>query len=214
MKPRRLLPAALFAALLLPAAAADAKAPSCTRDGFSLEQASGKVRIVTKTLKTNGVNETRREAVSACWTGTGKRFRIATERDFGDDLRSSTRVEIVDERYVGVVETGEGGVSIGVTAAVFDARRAKRLHTSSNRCAADDDDFRGPDDAVFLPKGGMAFTCGPLWLFRNAGQKTATELEPAGAGARSLGLAYGSDSFIDRLYWTLANGTIKSLDLT
>jgi len=135
MKPRRLLPAALFAALLLPAAAADAKAPSCTRDGFSLEQASGKVRIVTKTLKTNGVNETRREAVSACWTGTGKRFRIATERDFGDDLRSSTRVEIVDERYVGVVETGEGGVSIGVTAAIFDARKAKRLHTSTNRCA-------------------------------------------------------------------------------
>jgi len=214
MKPRRLLPAALFAALLLPAAAADAKAPSCTRDGFSLEQASGKVRIVTKTLKTNGVNETRREAVSACWTGTGKRFRIATERDFGDDLRSSTRVEIVDERYVGVVETGEGGVSIGVTAAIFDARKAKRLHTSTNRCAADDDDFRGPDDAVFLPKGGMVFTCGALWLFKDAAQKTATQLEPATANPRSLGLAYGSDSFIDRLYWTLGDGTIKSLDLS
>ena len=70
MTPRRLIPAALFAALLLPAAVADAKTPSCTRDGFSLEQASGKVRIVTKDLKTNGVNETRREAVSACWTGT------------------------------------------------------------------------------------------------------------------------------------------------
>ena len=214
MKPRRLLPAALFAALLLPAAAADAKAPSCTRDGFSLEQASGKVRIVTKDLKTNGVNEMRREAVSACWTSTGNRFRIATERDFGDDLRTSTRVEIVDERYVGIVETGEGGVSIGVTAAVFDARKAKRLHSSSPLCDADDDDFRGPDDVVFLPKGGMAFTCGPLWLFKTGSQKTPTELEPATARARSLGLAYGSDSFIDRLYWTLGDGSIKSLDLS
>ena len=214
MSPRRFLPAALFAALLLPAVAADAKAPSCTRGGFSLEQASGKVRIVTKDLETNGVNETRREAVSACWTSTGKRFRIATERDFGDDLRTSTRVEIVDERYVGIVETGEGGVSIGVTASIFDARKAKRLHSSSPRCDADDDDFRGPDDVVFLPKGGMAFTCGPLWLFKTGSQKTATQLEPATAGPRSLGLAYGSDSFIDRLYWTLNDGTIRSLDLS
>ena len=214
MTPRRLIPAALLAALLLPAAVADAKAPSCTRGGFALEQASGKVRIVTRALKTESPQQTRREAVSACWAATGKRFRIATEKDFGDDLRTSTRVEIVDERYVGIVETGEGGVSIGVTAAVFDARKAKRLHSSSPRCDADDDDFRGPDDVVFLPKGGMAFTCGPLWLFKTGSQDTPTELEPATARARSLGLAYGSDSFIDRLYWTLGDGTIKSRDLT
>ena len=213
MSPRRLISAALFAALLLPAAAADARAPSCTRDGFRLEQATGKVRIVTKNLKTNGVNETRREAVSACWTATGKRFRIATERDFGDDLHSSTRVEIVDERYVGIVETGEGGVSIGVTAAVFDARKAKRLHSTSPKCDAGTDDFVGPDDVVFLPKGGMAFTCGPLWFFRNAAQQSATQLEPAAANPRSLGLAHGSDSFSDVLYWTLADGTTKSLTL-
>jgi hypothetical protein len=212
---RRILPAAaLVAALLLPAAAAGAKAPSCTRDGAKLEEASGNVRVVRRELETQSASETRREAVSACWAPTGKRFRIATERDFGDDLRSSTRVEIADERYVGVVLTGEGGVSIGVTASVFDARKATRLHSSSPRCDADDDDFRGPDDVVFLPKGGMAFTCGPLWFFRNAGQRTATQLEPAGAGARSLGLAYGSDSFIDRLYWTLGDGAVKSLDLS
>jgi len=60
----------------------------------------------------------------------------------------------------------------------------------------------------------MAFTCDPLWLFKTGSQKTPTELEPATARARSLGLAYGSDSFIDRLYWTLGDGTIKSLDLT
>ena len=60
----------------------------------------------------------------------------------------------------------------------------------------------------------MAFTCGPLWFFRNAAQKSATQLEPATANARSLGLAYGSDSFVDRLYWTLGEGTIESLDLS
>jgi hypothetical protein len=214
MSPRRFLSAALFVALLVPAAAADAEAPSCTRGGFALEQASGKVRIVTKDLKTQSANETRREAVSACWTSTGRRFRIATERDFGDDLRTSTRVEIVDERYVGIVETGEGGVSIGVTASIFDARKAKRLHSSSPKCDADDDDFRGPDDVVFLPKGGMAFTCGPLWFFKTGSQKRATQLEPAAAAPRSLALAHGSDSFIDRLYWTLGDGTAKSLDLS
>ncbi len=212
MTPRSFAVPALLAALLLPAAVADAKPPSCIRGGATLEQASGNVRVVRRGLKTNGVNETRRDGLSACWAPTGKRFRIATERDFGDDLRSSTRIEIVDERYVGVVLTGEGGVSIGVTASVFDARKAKRLHRS-RKCDADDDDFRGPDDVVFLPKGGMVFACGPLWFFRNAAQKTATQLEPASAGARSLGLAHGSDSFIDRLYWTLGDGTIKSLDL-
>ena len=211
---RRILPAALVAMLLIPAAAADAKAPSCTRGGATLEEASGNVRVVRRELKTQSSSETRREGLIACWAPTGKRFRIATERDFGDDLRSSTSVEIVDERYVGVVLTGEGGVSIGVSASVFDARKARHLHSSSPRCDADDDDFRGLDDVAFLPKGGMAFTCGPLWLFENAAQKTATMLEPASAGARSLGLAAVSDAFIDVLYWTRADGTVSSRNLT
>jgi hypothetical protein len=213
MTPRPFAVPALLAALLLPAAAADARPPSCTRGGATLEQTSGNVRVVRRDLKTPSVNETRRDGVIACWAPTGRRFRIATERDFGDDLRSSTRIEIVDERYVGVVLTGEGGASIGVTASVFDARKAKRLHRSK-ACDADDDDFRGPDDVVFLPKGGMVFTCGPMWVFRTAGQKEPQMVEPAGSGARSLALAYGSDGFTDRLYWTLGDGTVKSADLT
>jgi hypothetical protein len=211
---RTLIIPTLLAALLLPAAAADAKPPpSCTRGGATLEAASGKVRVVSRKLKTQSTQETRREGISACWAPTGKRFRIATEQDFGDDLRSSTRIDIVGERYVGVVLTGEGGVSIGVTASVFDARKAKRLHRSTV-CDVDDDDFRGPDDVDFLPKGGMAFTCGPLWLFRDAAQKTPAMLEPASARPRSLGLAANSDAFIDRLYWTVEPGVAKSLDLT
>ena len=211
---RRILPAAaLVATLLIPAATADAEAPSCTRGGATLEQASGNVRVVRRELKKTGKFQTRREALSACWAPTGKRFRIATEQDFGDDLRSSTRVDIVDERYVGVVLTGEGGVSIGVTASVFDARQAKRLHRSTV-CDVDDDDFRGPDDVVFLPRGGMAFACGALYLFRTGSSTTPQQLEPVTARARSLALSSHSDSFIDRLYWTLGDGTIKSLDLS
>jgi len=205
--------AALAAALLIPAATADAKPPSCTRGGATLEAASGKVRVVRRELKTQSRQETRREGLSACWAPTGKRFRIATEQDFGDDLRSRTRVEIVAGRYVGVVLTGEGGVSIGVTASVFDARRAKRLHRST-ACDADDDDFRGPDDVVFLPRGGMAFACGALYLFRTASTATPQQLEPVTARARSLALSSHSDSYIDRLYWTLGDGTIKSRDLS
>jgi hypothetical protein len=80
MTPRRSIPAALLAALLLPAAVADAKAPSCTRGGFALEQASGKVRIVTRTLKTESPQQTRREGRQRLLGATGKRFRIAPSR--------------------------------------------------------------------------------------------------------------------------------------
>jgi hypothetical protein len=87
------------------------------------------------------------------------------------------------------------------------------VHTSAIRCKGDDDDFRGPDDVAFLSGGGMAFTCGPLWFFENAAQKAATQLEPATAGAGRLATAGNADSFVDRLYWTLSDGTIKSRDL-
>jgi hypothetical protein len=112
------------------------------------------------------------------------------------------------------VLTGEGGVSIGVTAAVFDARKAKRPALSSPRCDADDDDFRGPDDVVFLPKGGMAFTVRPAVALQERRPEDRDAARAAPAGARSLGPRLRSDSFIDRLYWTLGDGTIKSLDLT
>jgi hypothetical protein len=207
----RLLLAALAAALLLPAAA-EAK-PACTRGGATLEASSGNVRVVRRQLKTQSASETRREALLACWAPTGKRKRVVLEQDFGEDLISRTSVEIVDERYVGIVETGEGGVSIGVVATVWDARKFKRIHTSAIRCRHDDDDFKGPDDVAFLPRGGMAFTCGPLWMFRSAGQKVATMLEPASAGAKQLGVADRADGFFDRLYWTLADGTVKALDV-
>jgi hypothetical protein len=206
---RHALAAAVLGALILPAAA-DAK-PSCTRGGASLEAAGGNVRVVRRHLKPESA--TRRDAIAVCWAPTGKRRRMVLEQDFGDDLRSSTHVEILDERYVGLVETGIGGVSIGVGAYVYDARKLKRVHSSTHACRNDDDDFHGPDDVAFTPSGGMAFTCGPLFLFRNAKQRSATVLEPASAGARQLGVSHLADGFFDRLYWTLADGTVKALDV-
>jgi hypothetical protein len=206
---RHALAAAVLGALILPAAA-EAK-PSCTRGGASLEAASGKVRVVRRHLEPG--TATRRDAIAMCWAPTGKRRRMVIEQDLGDDLQSSTHVEIVDERYVGLVETGIGGVTIGVGAYVYDARKLKRVHSSIKACQPDDDDFEGADDVAFLPRGGMAFTCGPLWLFKNAKQKAATMLEPASAGAKQLAVSHLADGFFDRLYWTLEDGTVKALDV-
>jgi hypothetical protein len=38
-------------------------------------------------------------------------------------------------------------------------------------------------------------------------------LEPASAGAKQLGVSRRADSFSDRLYWTLQDGSAKGLDL-
>ena len=211
MTPRRLLPAVLLAALLVPAAVADAKPPSCTRGGATLEEASGNVRVVRRGLKTNGVNETRRDGLSACWAPTGKRFRVATERDFGDDLRSSSRIEIVDERYVGIVTDFVGGVSESRSAAVWDAKTRRRLH-ASKACDVDQGDFSGVDDVAFLPRGGMAMSCRKLLLFRTGATKTPEQLEAG--GVRSLAVTRHSHFFIARLYWTLEDGAVKFLDLS
>ncbi len=106
-------------------------------------------------------------------------------------------------------------MSIGVTAAVFDARKAKRLHSSSPRCDADDDDFRGPDDVVFLPKGGMAFACGPLWLFRTGEpeDRDRSSSRPPPAPARSASPTAPTASSTASTGRS-ATAPIKSLDLT
>jgi len=211
---RRILPAAaLVATLLIPAATADAEAPSCTRGGATLEQASGNVRVVRRELKKTGKFQTRREALSACWAPTGKRFRIATETDHGDDLITSTDVTILEGRYVGVDILYMGGISESARAFVFDARTQKQRH-NSKICEPDTDDHTGPDDVQFLSGGGMVFICGALWIFRDAAQKAPEMLEPASALPGSLAVAGRSKAFIDRVYWTLGNGTVKSVELS
>jgi hypothetical protein len=202
--------AATILAFALLAPAAQAKSKSCTRGDVGLEAASGKVRVVSRPLKLR-MQETRRVALLACWTTTGKRRRIFEEQDVGEDLITRTRIEIVDERYIGIEAEFEGGASESTTAQVWDAKTRKKLHTSKRCDQLDQGDFSGPDDVEFLPHGGLAFSCGPLWLFKRAGTKAPTQLETA--NVRQIGLsahAFGQDNV---LYWTLNDGTLKSLSL-
>jgi hypothetical protein len=205
----RTLLAALALTLLI-APAAQAKTPSCTRDGARFEAGAGKVRVVSKPLKLR-MNETRREALLVCWTPTGKRKQMLVEQDVGEDLITRVRIEIVDERYVGLDVEFEGGASESTTAALWDAKKRKRLHTSKRCDQVDQVDFSGPEDVEFLPKGGLAFSCGPLWLFRRASTNTPTQLETA--GVRQIGSSQHAFGQSNLLYWTLDDGTTKSLDI-
>ena len=205
---RILLPAFLLFALL--ASAAEAKTPSCTRGGAKLEAADGKVRVVRKKLELTK-QRTRREALMACWTSSGKRKTIVLEEDLGDDLVTHSALEIVDERYVGIVTDFVGGVSDSRSAAVWDAKTRRRLH-ASKACDVDQGDFSGVDDVAFLPRGGMAMSCRKLLLFRTGATKTPEQLEAG--GVRSLAVTRHSHFFIARLYWTLEDGAVKFLDLS
>ena len=206
---------ALLAALLLPAAAGGRQAALLHPRRRHARGGERQRPHRPPRAEDQSAQQTRREGRLA---PAGRRPASASasppRRTSATTCLTRTSVEIVDERYVGVVVTGEGGVSIGVTASVFDARKAKRLHRSQP-CDADDDDFRGPDDVVFLPRGGMAFICGPLWLFRTAPRRRRPQLEPASAGAalRSASPTAPTASST-ALYWTLGDGTVKSLDLS
>lgn len=215
--------AALLAAALAPQTAAAAaaakarKAPSCLRGGAHVEQRAGGVRVVRMKGKNGSGQETRHENVLACWAQTGRRVTIAEEVDFGLDNIASTKVEIVDGRYVGVVETNEGGVSISVSARVYDAAKHKLLHDTSECDSVDSGDFGGPDDVAFLEGGGIAFACNQLVLFRKASTPTPQLLEPLGTDVRQVAVSHYSNGFGQRLFWTVGDGGLgevtKSLAL-
>jgi hypothetical protein len=201
---------ATLALSLLLAPAADAKAKSCTRGGAKLEAAAGNARVVSRELKLRR-QETRRVALLACWAPTGTRKRMLVEQDVGEDLITRVRIELVDDRYVGLDVEFEGGASESTTAAVWDAKTRKRLHTSKRCDEFDQGDFSGPEDVEFLPKGGLAFSCGALWLFRRGTTKTPQELETA--GVRQVGSSQHAFGQSNLLYWTMDDGTTKSLDI-
>src|SRR5690348_12833252 len=58
------------------AGAVAAKHPSCLRGGATLERADGPVRVVRRTLRRWSPQETRGEALYACWARTGKRTKV------------------------------------------------------------------------------------------------------------------------------------------
>lgn len=202
-----------IAAAVAPSPAAAAKKKSCTRGDAKLEAVSGDVRVVRATGKRQSTHETRRENLYACWAKTGKRILINAEVDSGLDNIASTRVEIVQERYVGVAATNTGGVSESTVARVYDARKSKRLHTSAECDKVDLGDFGGVEDVAFLDGGGMAMTCRRLLVYRNATAPLET-LEPAGTDVRQIGVSRYTRSFGQRLFWTVLTGdteTTKSL---
>jgi len=196
-------------------AQATTKPPSCTRGHATLEQSAAGVRIVRIKVKRQSKQETRHENVLACWTATGRRMTIAQEVDFGLDNIASTRVEIVQGRYAGVVETNEGGVSIGVAARVYDVKRRRLLHDASACDKLDRGDYAGPDDVAFLDDGGLAFACDQLVLYRSA-KAPAEQLEPVGTDVRQLAVSHYSNGFGQRLFWTDGDGVdalAKSTDV-
>ena len=210
----RRLPLVLLALLVLVAArppGAAAQTRSCVRGGAQLEAVAGKVRVVRVEERPRR-GETRRQRLLGCWVPTGRRFTLAQERDLGADLRTRTRIAIVEERFVGVIVHYEGGVSETVRAAVWDARTRRRL-ADSRRCDVERGDLTGIDDAVFLPGGGMAYACGELRIADRAGDR---QLEPPGAFARNLAVS-AARAFTPRLYWTVstpAGDEVRSLVLT
>lgn len=196
-------------ALLAVAAPAEA-AKSCTRDGAKLLEADGRVRVVSvKERRERG--ETRRERIYGCWTETGRRFTLFVQRDRGDDLIERAQFEIVDGRYIGAIRQFEGGVSESLTAATWDAQKRRLVHDSAPCDEVSAGDTYGVLDAVFFHGGGMAYTCwGHIHLADARGDR---ELEPAGTRASHLGISRNAHGFSERLYYTVDDTTLKSMNL-
>jgi hypothetical protein len=83
-------------------------------------------------------------------------------------------------------------------ARVYDARTGRRLH-DTNACGDLDEDFSGVQEVVFLPHGGMAFSCERLLLYRRGSSQRPIELEPPGTFVGYLAASSSLGSFV--LYW-------------
>jgi hypothetical protein len=208
----RALPLVTVLAVLALAAPAHAASKSCLRDGAKLLAASGSVRVVSVKETPSG-NVTRRDRIYGCWATTGRRFTMLESRDFGLDEIERDSFTIVDQRYAGVLSDFEGGASEARSAATFDVKTRKALHDTNPCDEVDTGDFSGVDDVAFLPRGGIAYSCGRLRIADGHGDR---QLEPPGTDVRHLAVGDSSFSFGPRLYWTVVTGTtetVKSLDL-
>jgi hypothetical protein len=124
------------------------------------------------------------------------------ETDLGDDNRARSAIEIVGDRYVGVVAVNEGGVSISQVARMYDARTRRLLHDSKPCEAVDQGDFSGVSDVAFLEDGGMAMACRRLLLHRGTGAALEV-LEPEGTFVTQLAASRYSEGFQQRLFWSV-----------
>lgn len=210
----RLCVLALTAAILAVGIAATpaSAAPSCSRGGAKLLAASARVRVVALKQKPKN-SESRRDRILGCRILTGRRFEMFFARDFGLDLIERDTIEIVQDRYIGVIRDFEGGASESRTAATYDTFTRKKLRTSAPCDSVDTGDFSGVEDAAFLPRGGLAYTCGKLRISDALGDR---QLEPPGTDVRNLAASFHTRGFNSRLYWVVVAGDVvtpKQLDL-
>jgi hypothetical protein len=195
----------LRAAATTAAAPARAAARSCTRGGATTVAAEDGESVVA--VKATPKGDYLTDRLYACAGSTGRRVYL-----FSSTRRDSERPEydtytFIDDRHVGVTASISFGIGSTYTAAVYDLRSGKRTHTTGPCDQYQlSDTASGPDEVVFLPRGGIAYSCGTLRIADAQGDR---ELEPAGSAVSHL--AYGNG----RLYWTLTAGgteTLKSLD--
>jgi hypothetical protein len=193
---------ALAAVVLVPGASAPptASAPtteskSCARQGDALVAAGRRVHVVRRRLARRF--ERTRHELAACWTPTGRRTRLGIEsQSAGAEVVIDMEVDLVDDRYVGVVRHEMAGAGEARTAAIYDARTGRELHNTS-ACLGQRGRFEGISEVVFFNSGGLAFTCNRLLVFRRASSQTAEQIEPFGTFVESLGISTGGGV----LYW-------------
>ena len=196
--------------------------PDCLRGGARIV-ADGALRadsdrpirsrtVVVRRRLRPGANESYRANLLACWRPTGRRTVIRRESQSGLDSGEENRVTVVDDRYVGVdtfFYCGPCGTWGG--AAVWDARRGRRLHRSSGCPPTQSGGFTGGgvEEVVFLRGGGMAYLCDQLRIADRRGDR---QLAPPGSEPREL--AVTPDSVRERLYWvTGASGSEQAHSL-
>ena len=181
-------------ALTRPTAVASADAP-CTRPGDTLIAASRHVRVVRHRLRPR-YGLTRHQFV-ACWTATRRRTMLGVaSQDPNGDLVERARVDLIDDRYVGIVMHTFGGPAEAVRGAVYDVRKGRKLH-DTRACGdrADTTKYWGIDEVVFLSEGGMVFTCDRLLIYRRASSQQLEQVEPPGTNVAYIA---ATDGFV---YW-------------
>ncbi len=190
--------------------------PDCLKSGGSLVAADGNVVVLRVSLRPQA-GAKRQDRLFACWVPTGRRFPMLDEVQLLDDtFTGSGSIEIVGGRYVGLRLVSVTALSTARGAEVWDARTARKVHTSTPCDAAGSSSpASGVDEAVFLPGGGMAYSCGQLRLADGHGDR---QLEPPGTDVSDLAVATAAAGNLPRLYWSVraanAVATPKSLVLS
>ena len=190
MRPLALAIALVCGVIALIPASADARVRDCLRGGAKLVAASETVRVVRVARRPRGL-ETRHDRLLGCRTTNGRRFLLRDEIDQADDYFQHSSFSFVDDHYIGGILDEYGAQSDFRWAVVWDSRTRTKLHTSDG-CTSNP----GVHEAVFLPRGDLAYSCDALYL---ATAREQRQLEPPGSFAHDLAAAVLT--FTYRLYW-------------